>query len=171
MILIAAFALIFLTLLFFAYKILESKNYVAFFLLIPYVILMLYMLPELYKYSIESKVAKTIVIKDMSLIDNLSIEETVAVTMRSKITFGDGLQCAGGLINSDSTIKKILSSRNISTENMTMIWLLNSKASRLSIQNSTLFVSDQEKAKSGIWVGWIDSKEVSKIRKMDGVNL
>jgi hypothetical protein len=172
MFLIIILSILLLILLLFAYKIFAAKNYLALAMLIPYgVVLMLYLIPQVDTMHSASSITNKMQIDDMHLIRDITIEETVAIVMRSKITFGDGLQCAGGLINPDSTIEKILKSRTIPVKNMTIIWLLNSKASRLSVQGSILFVSDQRKAESGIWVGWVDSKQLSNIKKMDGVNL
>ncbi|NJM37540.1 MAG: hypothetical protein HC845_06565 [Akkermansiaceae bacterium] len=109
----------------------------------------------------------------MQLIDNIKSEEVAGFIMSSKVTFGDGLQCAGGLIDSsnDFQLGQLLDPRSISKpKNMSLIWLMNSKANRLTIQGGLLFVSDQKRAESGIWIGWIDKNLVSKIKKMDGVN-
>ena len=111
-------------------------------------------------------------IRDMTLLHQTTIEETAAFLIHSRTTFGDGLQCAGGLIHADSVlpIKKVLESRNIPINDKALIWLMNSKASNLSAQGELLFVTDQQTAESGIWIGWIDENRISKIKRMDGVN-
>jgi hypothetical protein len=172
MIVITILILILVILFIFGFKIFYAKNYLALLMFIPYILYIICAMPSIYsEYGNLGKVSK-VEIDSMKLLNNMTIEESLAFMMNSKVTFGDGLQCAGGLISlsRDTAIEKILKSKSIENKHMALIWLMNSKASQLSLQGNLLFVSDQKKADPGIWIGWVDEKEVSKIKRMDGTN-
>lgn len=170
LILIGAF---FCAFIFFEIKFLKARNYYAFFLSIPYIFALLILSSLIIRSEIQARI-KRVEISEMRLLENLNLNETTAITLNSQARFGDGFQCAGGLIlvDHDEALLKILASKGIiRPEGKSAIWLLDSKASIYTIQNDLLFAVNQEQAEKGIWIGWIDTDMVKNIKNMDGSNL
>ena len=156
--------------LFVLFVTLRKNNYLAFALLLPYFGFGLLGAGWLIRSEAESKIIKRFEIEEMQQIRNITIEETAAIILHSQIAFGDGLHYAGVVVHSSSDypLKYILKQKGITkNENMAMVWLINAKASKLSIQGKLLFVVDKKEADKGMWIGWVDEHYVSEVTKMD----
>jgi hypothetical protein len=160
--------------LYFLYKLLIFKNYIASALLIPYILLFIfYLAPEIYQEIGGNGERELIVIEEMLRVKEITKEELLGISFNSGVTISSPFQYSGGIIHNindrHSDLVKLLKSNGINIpQNKSMIWLMNSKATRLKIQGRLLFISDQKEAESGVWVGWIDKEKASKIKSMDG---
>jgi len=156
-----------------AWRFFRKRNYPALILCLPYVILLITGAILCARLSDGGR-TEEITLGEMQRLKDLNINEFSAILMNSKVTFGDGFQCAGGLIfgSDNQTVNEILKHNQLAwPENMALIWLLDSRASRASLSKDLLFLRDQRRSDNGIWIGWIAEREINEVRRMDGSNL
>jgi hypothetical protein len=132
------------------WKFIHRKNYPAVTLCLPYVIFLIAgTLFHLKTFNMERH--KEISIREMQHMKDININEFSAIVINSNITFGDGFQCAGGIISErkdNQAINEILrKSQIVRPESMALIWLLDSRASVASFFSK---ISDVQKRASGL---------------------
>ena len=157
-----------------AWKFFLKKNYPAVVLCLPYAILLIAgAVVSLRSYN--DTQAKEIAIGEMHHLKNININEFSCIVLNSNVTFGDGFQCAGGIISGkhdNQRVNEILKQNQITRpENMALIWLLDSRASKALLGNGLLFLRDQRQSDKGIWIGWMTECEIDGVKRMDGINL
>lgn len=160
--------------LFAGWKFFRRRNYPALVLCLPYVILLITGAFVCARSS-QGGQAREVSLGEMQRLKNLNINEFSAIVINSNVTFGDGFQCAGGIVSGrhdNQTVNAILEHNQLTRpENMALIWLLDSRASRASLSKDLLFLRDQRRSDKGIWIGWIAEREINEVRRMDGSNL
>ncbi len=161
-------------LLFAGWKFYRTRNYSALVLCLPYVILLITGAFLSARSSAGGR-AKDIALGEMQRLKDLNVNEFSGIVLNSNVTFGDGFQCAGGIItgrHDNQALSGILKQNDIiRSENMAILWLLDSRASKVSLGKGLLFLRDQRRADKGIWIGLIEEGEINGIKKMDGSNL
>lgn len=156
---------------FFSIRLFRKANFIAMGLLMPYIITAITGFGIVIN-STQNLKRKVILNPEMRNLGKLSSQEAISIVMSSGIIFGDGFYNSGGIVRSniDFPLNQFLNERKVERpEKMAMIWLMDSRASNLIVDGRLLYVSDQRRADPGLWIGWVNEKDIKGIEQMDGV--
>lgn len=149
---------------------LKQRNFASFWLGVPYLILSF--VPVAWATKDALNRPKQVSIFPMVPVGSLSSKEMAVFAFNSKATLGDGMRLAGGLIPSkgNRNIEKILKSKGVDPlDNMTLIWIVDYSATKVYLQGDLCFVPHMKRAE-GVWIGWIEDKNINNVKRMDGVD-
>lgn len=151
----------------------KMKNIFAVCLLVPY--LLFFAFGSFKDFDeLQNQGQKVIFLGDMQKLNKIEMGDVISIVYSSDIVFGDG-KCAGGLIRSPEehpAIRELLASANQMIGNeSSLIWLKDSKASKILVGPQLMYFPDQTRAESGIWITLIPKNAVKHVKNMDGSNL
>ncbi len=152
----------------------KKKNRAAAFLLVPYVALLSWGVAHNLS-ALRGTKPKEILLGDMQRLEKIEIGDVFSIVFSSDVVFGDGQKCAGGLIRNPEDhrdISAFLASRDLSIGNENaLIWLKDSKSSKVIVGPQVMYLPDQARAEAGIWISLIPKGDVKRVQRMDGANL